>query len=100
MIQKGLAFRWQQSGSVARLDEAAWPCGWILPCRRESDTRWGEQSLYPTPGAAEFSDSGSSSASGVACTKASEAVLTITSSFGGCLNLMRGMEISTTSQLS
>jgi len=33
MIQKGLAFRWQQSGSVARLDEAAWPCGWILPCR-------------------------------------------------------------------
>jgi hypothetical protein len=26
---------------------------------RESDTRWGEQSLYPTPGAAEFSDSGS-----------------------------------------
>ena len=33
MIQKGLAFRWQQSGSVARLDEAAWPCGWILPRR-------------------------------------------------------------------
>src|SRR5260370_40106134 len=33
MIQKGLAFRWQQSGSVARLDEAAWPRGWILPCR-------------------------------------------------------------------
>ncbi len=33
MIQKGLAFRLQQSGSVARLDEAAWPCGWILPCR-------------------------------------------------------------------
>src|SRR5258705_91001 len=33
MIQKGLAFRWEQSGSVARLDEAAWPCGWILPCR-------------------------------------------------------------------
>src|SRR5712671_5566457 len=33
MIQKGLAFRRQQSGSVARLDEAAWPCGWILPCR-------------------------------------------------------------------
>src|SRR5712692_8844772 len=33
MIEKGLAFRWQQSGSVARLDEAAWPCGWILPCR-------------------------------------------------------------------
>src|SRR5258707_9993079 len=33
MIQKGLACRWQQSGSVARLDEAAWACGWILPCR-------------------------------------------------------------------
>src|SRR5258708_14861465 len=33
MIQKGLAFRWQQSGSVARLDEAAWPSAWILPCR-------------------------------------------------------------------
>src|SRR6266581_4954070 len=33
MIQKGLAFRWPQSGSVTRLDEAAWPCGWILPCR-------------------------------------------------------------------
>src|SRR5260370_33916686 len=33
MIQKGLALRLQQSGSVARLDEAAWPCGWILPCR-------------------------------------------------------------------
>src|SRR6266436_3892567 len=33
MIQKGLAFRLQQSGSVARLDEAAWPCGWILPRR-------------------------------------------------------------------
>src|SRR5437899_669252 len=33
MIQKGLAFRWPQSGSVTRLDEAAWPCGWILPRR-------------------------------------------------------------------
>src|SRR5258708_22896619 len=32
MIQKGLACRWQQSGSVARLDQAAWPCGLILPC--------------------------------------------------------------------
>jgi hypothetical protein len=43
---------------------------------------------------AEFSDSGSSSVSSVACTKASEAVLTIMSSFEGCLNLTRGMEIS------
>ena len=33
MIQKGLAFRWQQSGSVARLDEAAWPRYGILPRR-------------------------------------------------------------------
>src|SRR6202049_1626261 len=33
MIQKGLAFRWQQSGSGARLDEAAWPRYGILPRR-------------------------------------------------------------------
>ena len=33
MIKKGLAFRWQQSGSVARLDEAAWPRYGILPRR-------------------------------------------------------------------
>jgi hypothetical protein len=33
MIQKGLAFRWQQSGSVAWLDEAAWPRYGILPRR-------------------------------------------------------------------
>jgi hypothetical protein len=33
LIQKGLAFRWHQSGSVARLDEAAWPRYGILPRR-------------------------------------------------------------------
>src|ERR1700686_4484639 len=33
MIQKGLAFRWQQSGSVARLAEAAWPRYGIRPRR-------------------------------------------------------------------
>jgi hypothetical protein len=38
MIQKGLAFRCKQSGSVALLDEVAWPVKKRLPARN-NDSR-------------------------------------------------------------
>jgi hypothetical protein len=75
--------------------------------RKKSESENGRAELVANPNNAaadsyevEFSDSGSSSVSSVACTKASEAVLTIMSSFEGCLNLTRGIEISITSQSS